>query len=49
MSPQSAASSDSLVPEVHPAPVVGAALHPRLGADVQVTLFRWGARVPADP
>ena len=45
----SASSLDSLAPEVHPRPVVGAALHPRLGADVQVALIHRGARVPGDP
>ena len=44
----SAASLDSLAPEVHPRPVVGAALHPRLGTDVQVALIHRGARVPGD-
>ena len=45
----SASSLDSLAPEVHPRPVVGAALHPRLGTDVQVALIHRGARVPGDP
>ena len=45
----SAASLDSLAPEVHPRPVVGTALHPRLGADVQVALLHRGAGGPGDP
>ena len=49
LSSQSAAGLHSLAPEVHPAPVLGAALHPCLRADVQVALLHRGARVPGDP
>ena len=45
----SAASLHSLAPEVHPPPVVRAALHPRLRADVQEVLLQWGACFPGDP
>ena len=45
---QSASSLHSLAPEVHPAPVVRAALHLGVGADVQVALLLWRPRLPGD-